>query len=187
MSVLYYVIGPSGSGKDSVIGYARERLGTQEGVVFAHRYITRGASAGGENHVALSEAEFGCRLEAGLFCMSWQSHGLQYGIGVEVELWLERGCSVVVNGSRAYLPEAARRFEDLTPVLISVSGSTLRKRLEQRGRESESDIEERIRRAETVTVDHPRLVRLANDGPLEEAGEAFSDLVSSPLVAQRAG
>lgn len=168
--------------------YARSKVRDGDRVVFAHRYITRPAGAGGENHVALSCAEFDARAAAGLFCMKWQSHGLQYGVGLEAEGWLERGCNVVVNGSRAYLAEAERRFEDLTPVLISVSGNVLRRRLERRGRENESEIEERIRRADAVTVDHPRLVTLSNDGPLEEAGEAFFDLVgSSELAEQRVG
>lgn len=53
---LYYVIGPSGSGKDSIISALREQF--VKDLVVAHRYITRAADAGGENHVELSDDEF---------------------------------------------------------------------------------------------------------------------------------
>ena len=53
-----YVMGPSGAGTDSVLARARALIPSDLPVAFAHRYITRPADAGGENHVALSEAEF---------------------------------------------------------------------------------------------------------------------------------
>lgn len=99
---LFYVIGPSDSGKDSLLRYARARLGPVSRVVFAHRYITRPVDVNGENHVALTKAEFG------LLAMHWRSHGHRYGIGREIDLWLAKGCQVVVNGSREYLPQARR-------------------------------------------------------------------------------
>lgn len=68
------MVGPSGAGKDSVLGYLREQLPAGRPVIFAHRYITRPADAGVENHVALSPAEFRLRREAGLLCFSWDSH-----------------------------------------------------------------------------------------------------------------
>ena len=56
MGTLFYVVGASGAGKDSLLAYARAALGGGTPVFFAHRYITRPAEAGGENHVALSKA-----------------------------------------------------------------------------------------------------------------------------------
>ncbi|HKQ31163.1 MAG TPA: DUF1045 domain-containing protein, partial [Burkholderiales bacterium] len=72
---LFYVVGPSGAGKDSLLHYVKERLGDHRSIAFAHRYITRAADAGGENHVALDEAEFARRESAGAFAMHWDSHG----------------------------------------------------------------------------------------------------------------
>ena len=45
-------------GPDSVLARARALIPSDLPVAFAHRYITRPADAGGENHVALSEVEF---------------------------------------------------------------------------------------------------------------------------------
>jgi len=171
MGTLFYVVGASGAGKDSLLAYARAALGGSAPVFFAHRYITRPAEAGGENHVALSKPEFAQMQSLGLFALSWESHGHGYGLGREIEQWLNLGATVVMNGSRGFLPEAARRFPDLCVVLIEVSPAALRARLEARGRESAAEIEARLARAGEFAVEHPGLVRIRNDGPLAEAGD----------------
>jgi ribose 1,5-bisphosphokinase len=66
---LFYVMGPSGAGKDSVLRGARAQLEPADRIVFAHRYITR-APEPSENHIALSPEEFALRDEAGLFAMT---------------------------------------------------------------------------------------------------------------------
>lgn len=176
--VLLYVIGASGSGKDSLMHHAREALANNSGVVFAHRYITRPHDAGGENHVALSEAEFESRVARKLFPLHWHSHGLRYGIGCELNHWLAKGLTVILNGSRAYLPEASRQYPELVPVLVEVSPSVLRERLQARGRESAEDIDARMRRAgEFDSLQHCRLLRFSNDAPLATTGPAFVELI----------
>jgi ribose 1,5-bisphosphokinase len=55
---LYYVVGASGAGKDSLMQYARSALAGKGAIVFAHRYITRAAQSEGENHIALTKGEF---------------------------------------------------------------------------------------------------------------------------------
>src|SRR4051812_46339588 len=104
MSQLFYIIGASGVGKESLINYARTTINGSLPILFAHRYITRPAQAGNENHIALSTEEFQSRLAGNLFALHWESHGQSYGIGVEINTWLEKGFHVVVNGSRQYLP-----------------------------------------------------------------------------------
>jgi ribose 1,5-bisphosphokinase len=168
---LVYVCGASGSGKDTLIGYARARLGGQPGVVFTHRYITRPASAGGENHVALTPEEFAARRQAGLFALHWESHGLAYGVGIEIDQWLTKGQHVVVNGSRAYLAEAQRRYPDLLPVSIEVSPEVLRQRLIARGREDPQAIEARLARHHTLQASWTQAVVVRNDGGVDEGGE----------------
>lgn len=168
---LYYVIGASGVGKDSLLNYARPFL-SHAPVVFAHRYITRPVELSGENHVSLSEAEFLNRQQYGCFLFDWQSHGLHYGIGQEVQDWLDRGLNVVMNGSRGYLAEATLRLPNLRPVLITVSLDKLKTRLEQRGRENPEQIQERLLRAsEYSKLSHPNLMTVSNDEDLEIAGQ----------------
>jgi ribose 1,5-bisphosphokinase len=183
---LYYVIGPSGSGKDSLMSFARDRIDGQRPVLFAHRYITRPMDAGGENHVCLTPAEFDQRKRLGLFALHWQSHENQYGIGSEIVVWLNAGLNVVVNGSREYLPVATERFPAMQVVLIRVSPDVLRARLTARARETPADIEARIARNSLLPpVVHPNFTILDNDAPLAETGSRFIELLLSEPPANR--
>lgn len=168
---LFYLVGASGSGKDSLIRYAREKLSVQPCIVFAHRYITRPADAGGENHIALSDTEFQARLDGRLFAMHWDGHGHRYAIGIELNQWLAKGCAVVVNGSREYLPTARQKYPELRAVYIQVSAAVLAERLASRGRESSAMIEDRLLRAGALHhLSETADIILNNDGPLEQAG-----------------
>jgi len=169
---LIYVVGPSGCGKDSIMEYARKRCPGSE-AAFAHRYITRSAGAGGENHVHLEPDEFEARARCGVFALHWSSHGHRYGIGCEIDAWMEAGFNVVVNGSRSYLPAAARRYPEMIPVLITVEPGILRERLLIRGRESDAEIEGRLERARAFTVHHQELRTIDNNGELHLAGNAL--------------
>lgn len=178
MSRLVYVMGASGCGKDSCMGFARERLPAGAPVVFAHRYITRPADSGGENHVALSPEEFDLRQRQGLFSLSWQSHGKSYGVGREIDIWMEAGLTVVVNGSREYFPQAARLYPSILPVEVCVSPEVAAMRLAARGRETPAEAKERLRRGGSLSVSHPKLTRIDNSGPLDVAGQALLALIA---------
>ncbi|KXS54837.1 MAG: ribose 1,5-bisphosphokinase [Marinobacter sp. T13-3] len=179
MAHLFYLMGPSGSGKDSLITGLRERLGGQGPLLFAHRYITRCWQSGGENHVELSKQEFDQRLRSGLFMLHWDANGCRYAVGREVEHWLNTGHSVLVNGSRGHLDEARTCFGSaLVPVLVSVEEEQLRSRLVARGRESAEQIEARLERNRRF---RQRLAGdaevLDNSGDLEQSVSQLTRLV----------
>jgi len=176
---IYYIMGASGAGKDSLLDYARERLAANGHVIFAHRYITRPADAGGENHVALSPAEFTSRCRLGCFALDWQAHGLSYGIGAEIDLWLQSGVNVVINGSREHYVATLATYPDLVGVLIEVSPPELAVRLARREREAGAALDARLQRACLSVTEHPGLVRIGNDGPLEVAGERLVALLGT--------
>ena len=116
---LIYLMGASGSGKDTLLRLLRAQLRADEPVIVAHRYITRDSGAS-EDALRLSEDEFSRREALGGFALRWSSHGLRYGIGVEMDAWLAGGAAVIVNGSRAHLPQAHARYPALTAVEIRV-------------------------------------------------------------------
>ena len=177
MARLIWLTGPSGSGKDSLLNALREA--PPENLVIAHRYITRSADAGGENHVALSEAEFRRRDALGLFAICWQAHGLHYALGEEIDCWLARGLNVLVNGSRLHLPIAQQRYgAQLLPLVLQVSPAVLAARLRQRGRESEAEITQRLARAAEPWPAHCH--PLNNDGALSDTLGQLRQLLEHP-------
>ncbi|MFS2225013.1 ribose 1,5-bisphosphokinase [Pantoea sp. B65] len=176
MARLIWLMGASGSGKDSLLNALREQ--PPEGVMVAHRYITRPADAGGENHIALSEVEFLRRRGKGLFAIDWQAHQQHYALGIEIDLWLAQGIDVVVNGSRLHLSAARQRYAaQLLPVCLQVSPALLASRLRQRGRENEAEIALRLQRAQERAPEH--CISLSNDGALTETLRQFRALLES--------
>lgn len=175
---LVYVMGPSGAGKDSVLDRARALMPPGTPVVFAHRYITRPAAAGGENHVALSAAEFEMRRRQGLFAFHWQAHGNAYAIGIEIHRWRALGLTVVVSGSREHFAQAGGIDGGTVPVLITAPAERLAARLAHRGREDAGAAQARLQRAQAYEIDDPRRVTIVNDGDLDTAAQALVSLLA---------
>ncbi len=162
---LFLVVGPSGVGKDSLLDGLRNRLPSTE-FVFARRVITRAADAGGEEHEACSEEDFVRREAAGEFLVSWQAHGLRYGLASELAGHLAAGRHVVANGSRGAAASLAERIERLVLVEIDAPSELIAARLAARGRESAEDIARRIARAPVAYPEDLKRVRVVNDRDL---------------------
>lgn len=189
MGHLFYIMGASGAGKDSLMNYARTRINGAVPIIFAHRYITRNADSGNENHIYISPEEFQSRVGGGLFAFHWKSHGQCYGIGKEINGWMESGFHVIVNGSRQYLPEARKKYGDLKVILVEASPDTIRKRLESRGREGVAAIEKRIARNREIGPGWENtgdMLKIQNDGLLEEAGDELIRAISTGII-ERSG
>lgn len=146
--------------------------------------FTRAAQPGDWSIAPASAAQFARLNESGEFALCWTANGRAYGIGVEIVEWLEAGLTVVVNGSRANVPEAIARFPLAEVVLIRATEATRRQRLLARQRESLDEIEARIRRADTVTLPPGvRPTEIWNDTELEHAGARLLDrLLARPIV-----
>jgi ribose 1,5-bisphosphokinase len=179
MAQLFYIIGASGAGKDALMQYARRSLNGSRPLIFAHRYITRAPKEGNENHVYLSAEEFVVRRDGGLFALHWESHGLYYGIGREIDTWLENGFHVVINGSRGYLAVVRQLYPDMVTVVIEADPDLIRQRLEGRGRETPEQIEQRLQRKPVTPAMTADLITIQNNGPLHEGGDALIALLSS--------
>ena len=168
---LFCLIGASGAGKDSIINYVRSALAentTPTG--FARRYITRPAAPGTEVFISVTGPEFEQLSKEGRFALQWQAHDLKYGIDNEINLWLEQGINVVMNGSRAYLHQARKQYPELVPVLVETPPEVLARRLKERGRESEQQIARRLQRAgQFAPVNVNKLIRIDNSDSIEKA------------------
>lgn len=177
---LFYLMGASGSGKDSLLQGCRAQLQPTHKAFIAHRYITRAADAGGENHIHLTEPEFALRADSGMFAMHWASHGHLYGIGREIDTWLDAGLNVIMNGSREYLPYALEQYDELIPVMINVNCELLRNRLTQRRRESADEIEKRLLRHERLLGSMPEgTLFVDNSGSLDQGIETLMQIITT--------
>jgi ribose 1,5-bisphosphokinase len=161
------VVGASGVGKDALLRYARERSG--ELVRFPRRAITRPPGPG-EDHEPVSEEQFALALERGDFAVSWDAHGLRYGIPSSTDADVAGGRVVVVNVSRAVLDELADRYRRLVVVRVTVSEEVRAQRLRDRGREPESGIGQRLARVDPAPG-HRVDAAIRNDGSLAEGGD----------------
>ena len=179
LGTLFLVVGPSGAGKDSLIDGARGVLGTDSRYVFAQRVITRPADAGGEAHRPATPAEFEELELRGAFSLSWQAHGLRYGIPRSIEDELRSNRNVVANVSRSVLDVARARYAPLTVVYVTAPHSVLAERLAQRGREPVDAIVTRLRRAGLMSPAGDDVVTIVNDGALCAAVDRFVAVLRS--------
>ncbi|KGF69698.1 ribose-phosphate pyrophosphokinase [Hoeflea sp. BAL378] len=176
------LLGPSGSGKDTLIGRARAEFAARPELMFVRRVITRSAEAGSEDHVAMSDEEFDAALDEGRFALTWAANGLRYGLPRDIEAHLAAGKVAVVNGSRGAWGVIRQVFPSARAVEIKVDAGILAQRLERRGRESAPEIEARLARAASLTSPvEPDLV-IDNSGPVETAGAALIAYIGRSLA-----
>ncbi|MGL1930738.1 MAG: phosphonate metabolism protein/1,5-bisphosphokinase (PRPP-forming) PhnN [Desulfotalea sp.] len=166
---LLYFMGPSGSGKDSVLSGLKGQLQSDKKWFFSRRYITRNVKEGDEKHIPLIPSRFEELKSRGFFALDWKSHGFAYGIDKGINQQLEAKKNVIVSGSREYLSTAIDTYPDLLPIIITASPDTLAKRLTNRGRENKIQIKARLQRAGRFLIDHPNLITICNETNLSAA------------------
>jgi ribose 1,5-bisphosphokinase len=175
--LLVLVVGPSGSGKDTLMAGAAKTLALDRRYRFVRRVVTRPADTrqAGEDHEVADHARFTARRDAGGFALHWEAHGLQYGIPVDIAADLQAGRVVVANVSRTVLAETAARYP--VAVIEVTAPDVFRHRwLHQRGREAPAEIGTRLTRA----VPRPEglaVFTIVNEGSIAEGVAAFADLL----------
>ena len=147
---LILVVGPSGAGKDTLIGLARAACTNDGGIVFPRRVVTREATASEDNeHISFEAFQQTCA--SGGFAVNWEAHGHYYGLPRGIDDELRAGRTVVVNVSRTVVDAMRRGYAYVTVVSITAPSDVLAQRLAARARGSDGQIEHRLRRA----VDDP--------------------------------
>lgn len=168
--LLVAIVGPSGVGKDTVLAAISE---ARPEFVVARRIITRPADAGGEDHIAVSDALFDAQLAMGRFAFHWGAHGLRYAIPASINAELAAGKVVVFNGSRKALGQIAGHYPQLLVLMITAPEHLLAKRLHARGRESAREIAARLKRAKMDAPEGAQVIK--NDStPQAAAAQAIA-------------
>jgi ribose 1,5-bisphosphokinase len=167
---VFAVVGPSGAGKDTLIASARA---VRRDLHVVRRVITRPEEAGGEPFEGVTPAEFAARDAAGAFVLTWEAHGLRYGIPTSALDAVSEGRDVIFNGSRAMLVEAWEVFPNQTVILVTAPIQVLAERLATRGRETKEDIAARLARARYEVPPGIPVRVVENADRLEDAVAAF--------------
>lgn len=183
---LALIVGASGVGKDALIAGAQESLSRDPRFVFPERVITR-PSNDAEPHASLSEADFRKATRDGCFALTWEAHGLHYGIPASIDGMIRHGQTAIVNGSRTIVPLARRRYLRVCVILVECPPGIRAARLALRGRETASSIEARLAREVAAFDPAEADVRIDNSGAralgtcaLVEALEALAENPRGP-------
>jgi len=174
---LFYIVGASGAGKDSLIK-AAARLAKPQGKLYvAPRYITRPASVL-DQHIEISAQQYAAKRDEGDFLFYWSAHGFSYAVSSEVHDYVGRGCRVLVDGSRAYLDQARKVYPALKAIGVDADSACLPGRLRQRGREQDTEIKARLQRnmAYQKSLDEVDYV-VENNHRIEQAAQDLLDII----------
>ena len=160
---LVLVVGPSGSGKDTLIGLARARLADDPRFIFPRRVITREAQADAEDHDTLDVSAFDKARGAGQFALHWGAHGLFYGLTNASLAPVNEGATAIINVSRSVIAEAEALEARVTVISVKCRPELLAERIARRGRESADEILLRLKRDAPIKTTTARVVEVINE------------------------
>lgn len=116
---LIIVIGPEGGGKRRLLSYARSHALECARAIFPRRYVTGLTASTPEEVYRLDERTFSEWIERGLFALHWTDGACRYGIGREIDSWMDAGLNVVLPGDETALAKARTRYPDLDVLLVT--------------------------------------------------------------------
>jgi ribose 1,5-bisphosphokinase len=142
---LILVIGPSGAGKDTLLGLAKAACADDDNIVFPRRVVTREASAFEDNEQVSSDG-FRQALARNEYAMHWEAHGHCYALPRAIDDDIRAGRTVIANVSRTVIGAMRRAYADVAVVSITAPPHVLAERLAMRARGSDGKIEHRLGR-----------------------------------------
>ena len=176
---LLLVVGNSGSGKDSIIsGLVKAYPSFLKRIYAPKRYITRTPSEF-EKNITITPAEFKKMDREGKFTLKWHIYGLDYGIPIDIEDYLEKGHPVIINVSRTIVNKAREKYVNMKVIFIEVPFEITYQRIKDRKRESEDLLKKRIERARKNQKFPEADLVIDNSGHLDDAINQFLDYIIS--------
>ncbi|MDH2384211.1 phosphonate metabolism protein/1,5-bisphosphokinase (PRPP-forming) PhnN [Bradyrhizobium sp. CER78] len=162
---LILVVGPSGAGKDTLLGLAKAACADDRGIVFPRRLITRQASASEDNEEIGAEA-FQRAAASDDYAMHWEAHGHRYALSRAINDDIRAGRTVVANVSRTVIAAARRNYASAVVVLVTAPPDVLAARLSMRARSSDGLLAQRLARTVDESTSTPDFT-IVNSGTAE--------------------
>jgi ribose 1,5-bisphosphokinase len=162
---LILVIGPSGAGKDTLLGLARAACADNASIVFPRRVVTREPSPFEDNEQMSLDAFRQARTR-GDFAVHWEAHGHCYGLPRAIDDSIRAGRTVLANVSRGVVDATRHAYADVTVVLITAPAEILAERLAGRARSSDGRVADRLHRIVDGVATEPDIV-ITNVGGVE--------------------
>jgi ribose 1,5-bisphosphokinase len=163
------IVGPSGSGKDTLLKYAKEYF--NEKLNFVKRYITRESDINESNYY-IDEYAFEILRHNCYFASSWNAHGNYYGIP---KRFIKSGLNII-SVSRARIVDFENLYDEVYTINITIKKDQLEQRLLQRAREDKENIEERLSRTYENIIAR-NLIEFDNSSPIEESSKKFINIL----------
>jgi ribose 1,5-bisphosphokinase len=170
---LVLVVGPSGAGKDTLIGLARAACADDGDIVFPRRVVTREASPFEDNQ-QLSNQAFQQALVRGDFAVHWEAHDHCYALPRTIDTDIRAGRAVVANVSRTVVDQLRRGYADVVVVSVTAPPDILAGRLAARARGSDGEIDQRLRR---VVDDAVADFAIVNVGSAEDHARRLLEII----------
>ncbi len=169
------IVGPSGSGKDTLLRHARKTLVSQHSFIFSKRYITRPPDSNEDNYY-VDQYAFEQLRRGGFFVATWEAHNNLYGIPHHIFTTNEASSAIVCSISRTAISDFEKVFTDTITINVTVNDEILRERLTTRGREDTLNVNKRIQRAK-LPIQSENLITFDNSAALEESKRGFTSLL----------
>lgn len=154
-------VGPSGSGKDTLMVKSRDLLlSSGIDIHIVRRRITRDEDDT-EQFKSISNKEFNKCVKNNDFSLHWEIYGNKYGIPrKEIDPYLEKKTPVLVNLSRNVLFKYKEIYPKGKIILVDISSKVAEERLKSKKRpDSRENIEARINRSKNkIVIPFPDLI-----------------------------
>jgi ribose 1,5-bisphosphokinase len=172
---LVLVVGPSGAGKDTLIGLARAACANDGTIVFPRRVVTRKPSSFEDNEQVGPEA-FRQAQGQGEFAVHWEAHGHCYALRRAIDDDIRAGRTVVANISRTVVEAMRRIYAGVVVVSITAPPEILSQRLAARARDSDGRVADRLGRAIDAAAAAPD-VTINNVGSAEAHANQLIEII----------
>ena len=167
MKQIILIVGASGVGKDTLLRSIQNKVE----VNFIKRYITRKPDSNEANYYIDTEA-FQRLQKDGFFISTWEAHANKYGIAKNQII---EGLNII-SISRGAIKDFEEKFENVITIEITLPKDVLYKRLKNRARENEEEIQKRLARV-YEKIEAKNIIQFDNSNTIELSCANFITLL----------